>query len=318
MKKYILFCIITLLSISIQGQELSKDYYSVRIMPQHYFPAIPPGNYSGIANIGNGDYAVVSDKGDNEGYYIFHIDINNNGEITNITNNEFVNLNGGNLDQEAIAFNPSTNHIYIGNEGSSSIIEYDVNLKKVIRTAGITDYKKHCIPNKSIESLAYDKTRNKLFTINESALIGDSCFMLRLKQLNMDLTEEKEFPYFIEKPIKPDDAPLNRHAYGVSELLSLNDSSLLVLERELYITSIKLGSWVQNRIFRIVPGNPSKQLVCSWRTSLQLASYKFANYEGMCLGPKLSDGRQVIILCADSQNQYKGVLRDYFRTIILQ
>ena len=318
MKRYILFGIITLLSLSIQGQEIWKNYNSVSIMPQYYFSAIPPGNYSGIANIGNDDYAVVSDKGDNEGYYIFHIDINDNGEITNVTNKEFINLNGNNLDQEGITFNPTTNRIYIGNEGPSNIIEYDVNLKRILHSVEITDYKKHCIPNRSIESITYDKTRDKLFTINESPLIGDSCLMLRLKQLNTDLTEEKEFPYFIEKPIKSGNTPQNRHAYGVSELLSLNDSTLLVLERELYLTSMKLGSWVQNRIFRIVPGKPNKHLICSWRTSLQLASFNFANYEGMCLGPKLSDGRQIIILCADSQNRYKGVLKDYFRTIILQ
>ena len=318
MKKNILFGIIILLSLSIQGQKRLKDYDSVSIMPQHYFSAIPPGNYSGIANIGNDDYAVVSDKGNNEGYYIFHIEINNNGEITNITNKDFINLNGSNLDEEAITFNPETHRIYVGNEEPSNIIEYDVNSKNIIRSAEITDYKKHCSPNRSIESLTYDKIRDKLFTINESPLIGDSCRMLRLKQLNTDLTEEKEFPYFIEKPLKPADTPQDRHAYGVSELLSLNDSTLLVLERELYITPMKLGSWVINRIFRIVPGNPTKHLVCFWRTSLQLTSFNFANYEGTCLGPKLSDGRQVIILCADSQNRYKGVLRDYFRTIILQ
>ena len=318
MKRNILFGIITLLSLSIQGQNIWKDYNSVSIMPQHYFSTMPPGNYSGITNIGNDDYAVVSDKGDNEGYYIFHIKINNNGDITNITNKDFINLNGNNLDQEAITFNPETRHIYIGNEGTSNIIEYDVKSKSIVRTAEITDYKKYCIPNRSIESITYDKTRDKIFTINESPLIGDSCRMLRLKQLNTNLTEEKEFPYFIEQPLKPAGTPQDRHAYGVSELLSLNDSTLLVLERELYITSMKLGSWVQNRIFRIVPGNPTKHLVCAWRTSLQLTSFNFANYEGMCLGPKLSDGRQVIILCADSQNRYKGVLKDYFRTIILQ
>ena len=318
MKRNILFGIITLLSLSIQGQNIWKDYNSVSIMPQHNFSAIPSGNYSGITNIGNDDYAVVSDKGNNEGYYIFHIEINNNGDITDITNKDFINLNGNNLDQEAITFNPETHHIYIGNEGPSNIIEYDVNSKSIVRSAEISDYKKHCIPNRSIESLTYDKTRDKLFTINESPLIGDSSRMLRLKQLNTDLTEEKEFPYFIEKPLKPADTPQDRHAYGVSELLSLNDSTLLVLERELYITSMKLGSWVINRIYRIVPGNPTKHLVCSWRTSLQLTSFNFANYEGMCLGPKLSDGRQVIILCADSQNRYKGVLKDYFKTIILQ
>jgi hypothetical protein len=42
-----------------------------------------------------------------------------------------------------------------------------------------------------------------------------------------------------------------------------------------------------------------------------------ANYEGMALGNPLPDGRQVIILCADSQAQLMGILRDWFRTYVL-
>ena len=43
----------------------------------------------------------------------------------------------------------------------------------------------------------------------------------------------------------------------------------------------------------------------------------FANFEGLCAGPKLSDGRQVLLLVADSQNQYRGVFRDWFKTIVI-
>lgn len=38
----------------------------------------------------------------------------------------------------------------------------------------------------------------------------------------------------------------------------------------------------------------------------------------MCLGPKLEDGSQVLILLSDSQNQYAGVLRDCFKTIVIK
>lgn len=30
------------------------------------------------------------------------------------------------------------------------------------------------------------------------------------------------------------------------------------------------------------------------------------------------DGSQVIVLCADSQDQYGGVLRDWFRTVVIR
>ena len=39
--------------------------------------------------------------------------------------------------------------------------------------------------------------------------------------------------------------------------------------------------------------------------------------EGICVGPKLADGRQLLILICDSQNQHRGILRDWFKTIIL-
>ena len=61
-----------------------------------------------------------------------------------------------------------------------------------------------------------------------------------------------------------------------------------------------------------------KELLYSWKTSLTLLKRSFANYEGMCLGPKLVDGSQVLLLVSDSQNQAHGVLRDWFRSIIIR
>ena len=61
-----------------------------------------------------------------------------------------------------------------------------------------------------------------------------------------------------------------------------------------------------------------KVLIATWKTSLSLFHQNLANYEGMCLGPRLMDGSQVIVLCADSQDQYGGVLRDWFRTVVIR
>ena len=116
-----------------------------------------------------------------------------------------------------------------------------------------------------------------------------------------------------------DDSPTNEdgHAFSVAELLSLGYGTLLVLEREFKVAGMKIGSWVMNKIFRITPGHPEKTFVTGWRTVLGASDSGLANYEGMCLGPTLPDGRQVIILCADSQDRHMGVLRDWFRTVIL-
>jgi hypothetical protein len=60
-----------------------------------------------------------------------------------------------------------------------------------------------------------------------------------------------------------------------------------------------------------------KQLLTEFRPVMNLTKHSFANYEGICLGPRLNDGRQVLLLVADSQNQYKGFLKDWFMTIVI-
>ena len=46
---------------------------------------VPAGNYSGITGMGNGLYAVVSDKSEYDGYFVFNIDIDSiSGEIINV------------------------------------------------------------------------------------------------------------------------------------------------------------------------------------------------------------------------------------------
>ena len=293
-----------------------NDSLHATLLPQHAIKTIPPGNYSGITYLGNDDYAVVTDKGQHAGFYTFHITLTANGDIQQVENKGFTMLAGANNDEEAIAYNPLTKHLYIDNEASSEIIDYDMKSQKTVNRAVISDYQRRCHVNRSIESLTFDRRRNRLFTMNESPLIGDNGLLVRLKQLTTDLKEEKEYSYLIDEPLESPNKADNRHAYGVADLLALDDGTILVLERELYIRALKLNSWVMNKIFRIKPGNPRKQFVAGWRTWLRLVDSDFANYEGMCEGPRLSDGRHVIVFCADSQDRYKGVLKDYFRTIV--
>ena len=130
------------------------------------------------------------------------------------------------------------------------------------------------------------------------------------------------------------------YVMGVSELCALPDGQLLVLEREAFIPKIKIGAFCKCKLYLINPLNSGefstdekssmkekfssdtpflkKRLLTEWKTGLSLSKRSFANYEGMCLGPKLADGSQVIILLSDSQNQYAGVLKDWFKTIVVR
>lgn len=124
------------------------------------------------------------------------------------------------------------------------------------------------------------------------------------------------------------------YVMGVSELCALPDAQLLVLEREAFIPKIKIGAFCKCKLYLVNPLNSrkfsmkekfssdtpflKKKLLTEWKTSLSLSKRSFANYEGMCLGPMLEDGSQVVILLSDSQDQYAGVLKDWFKTIVIR
>ena len=124
------------------------------------------------------------------------------------------------------------------------------------------------------------------------------------------------------------------YVMGVSELCALPDGQLLVLEREAFIPKIKIGAFCKCKLYQINPLNSEefsmkenfssdipflkKRLLVEWKTGLSLFKRSFANYEGMCLGPMLEDGSQVVILLSDSQDQYAGVLKDWFKTIVIR
>lgn len=124
------------------------------------------------------------------------------------------------------------------------------------------------------------------------------------------------------------------YVMGVSELCALPDGQLLVLEREAFIPKIKIGAFCKCKLYLINPLNSEefsmkenfssdtpflkKRLLAEWKTGLSLSKRSFANYEGMCLGSKLEDGSQVVILLSDSQDQYAGVLKDWFKTIVIR
>ena len=151
-------------------------------------------------------------------------------------------------------------------------------------------------------------------------------------------SSKKDFRYMMTYAYQMDQPSTHKKAdiyvMGVSELCALPDGQLLVLEREAFIPKIKIGAFCKCKLYLINPLNSEefsmkekfssdtpflkKRLLAEWKTGLSLSKRSFANYEGMCLGPKLEDGSQVVILLSDSQDQYAGVLKDWFKTIVIR
>lgn len=198
-------------------------------------------------------------------------------------------------------------------------------------------------PNYNFESLAFDSARQYLWTIPESTLRKDGqpatsqnglANQLRLMRLDWGKLSRymTTYAYQMDQPSTHKKADI--YVMGVSELCALPDGQLLVLEREAFIPKIKIGAFCKCKLYLINPLNSEefsmkekfssdtpflkKKLLTEWKTGLSLSKRSFANYEGMCLGPKLEDGSQVVILLSDSQDQYAGVLKDWFKTIVIR
>lgn len=198
-------------------------------------------------------------------------------------------------------------------------------------------------PNYNFESLAFDSVHQYLWTIPESTLRKDGQLATpqnglanRLRLMRLDWGKNSRYmttyAYQMDQPSTHKKADI--YVMGVSELCALPDGQLLVLEREAFIPKIKIGAFCKCKLYLINPLNSEefsvkekfssdtpflkKNLLVEWKTGLSLSKRSFANYEGMCLGPKLEDGSQVVILLSDSQDQYAGVLKDWFKTIVIR
>lgn len=271
--------------------------------PQRFHKVLPPGNYSGITALGDNRYAVVSDKSEEDGFFMLHIVIDSiKGRITAFENEGFRSSGLPNRDIEGICYCPSTNTIFISGEKDNEVYEYTLEGQRTGRRLDMPVIFKQAEHNYGLESLTYDKRRHLFFTTTERPVKGDS--LLRIQSFDDDLKPRRLYNY------RPD-APISRkHFQGVSEFCALDDGRLLVLERQIRVPKLKIGASTTIRIYEVTPSDEAfleKKLLMEFRTRLNLTSRRFANYEGLCQPlPNL------LLLIADSQNRYKKILRDWF------
>ena len=274
--------------------------------PQRFHKALPAGNYSGITPLGSDRYAVVSDKSDEDGFFVLRILIDSiEGRISSLENEGFRSCGLPNRDIEGICYRPSTNTVFISGEQDNEVYEYTLDGQRTGRRLDMPAIFKEADRNYGLESLTYDTRRHLFFTTSERPLKGDT--LLRIQTFDDDLHPQRCYYYC-------PDAPVNRkYFHGVSALCALDDGRLLVLERQIRIPRLKFGASTIIRIYEVMPSDEpllEKRLLTSFRTRLTLTRRRFANYEGLCQASS-----NLLLLVADSQNRYKGFLRDWFLMI---
>ena len=313
--------------------------------------------YSGITSLGDNRYAVVSDKEPTDGFFLFRIDQNaKSGKITAVYLEGFkgnpaphVDANGiSTRDCEGIAYVPTTNSMFICGEGDQRILEYNMEGVPTGRELNVPAIfsRSNIVPNYGFEALSYDSFSNRIWTTTEGMLPIDGQTasplkpgeqnLLRLQAFNQDLQPIAQYAYRMDRGKLDDFGKI--YVYGVPEVTALPDGRLLVLEREADITSGGLSSSCRCKLYVVNPNeghqidssvnlatlDPNKflvkKLLADWKTVVQPVKLNFANYEGMCLGRKLADGRQTLILISDSQGgERRGPfeLKDYLKVIVL-
>ena len=286
---------------------------------------VPHGNYSGITRLDDSLYAIVSDKDKDYAFRLLYVDIDREtGKIRSCRWSSPAERHDiSRRDPEGIAYNPHTDTFFISGEGDQRIAEYSRDGLPTGHELGVpqlfgTD---NIQANRGFEALTYDTTSMTYWTTTEAPLKSDTGF-LRLQKFGSDLGAQEQYRY-------PTDSPHITKRYklfvnGVAGMVAMGDGSLIIMEREALITKRYLGSYVTIRLYRVRPTVAdevlSKELVTSFTTHLRIGRMNFANFEGICLGPRLNDGRQTLLLISDSGGGTGNAIyrvKDYLKTVSL-
>lgn len=328
---------------------LTTRAQSAKLLPQQDLAQwrVVPANYSGITQINDTTYALADDKSATDGFYLINIYLNpKSGKITLVNPRGFFGPSQPKpranwADCEDLVWVPQSQSLFINHESTGQIKEYTLAGEPTGRHFAIPD----CIArnrqsnNGGFEPLAYDTDSQTFWLTTENHLTTDSlitvqghlCQPLRIVSFGADLQPCHQWLYTMDAP------ELNRdvkyYAHGVSAMTALSPHRLLILERELSIPPQYLGGKCRVKIYEVevnaqnstfVPQDLDvihhKKLVATFTTHISLTHRNYANYEGMCLGPRLADGRQTLLLINDSQagagNRYY-TLKDYIKVVIL-
>ncbi|MCM1312112.1 MAG: esterase-like activity of phytase family protein [Bacteroides sp.] len=314
-----------------------------------------PANYSGITYMGGDKYAVVDDKWQGGGISFLDIAMSRyDGKITGVSQ-RFVSDSGElhtgkSRDCEGIAFCRETATLFVCGEAEQDILEYNMSGEPTGRKMSVPESlgKENTYPNLGFESLTYNQHTRLFWTTTESVLKSDGQpvsalspnerNILRLQSFGTDLKPAGQYAYRMEAPgMKKKQTKM--FVYGVSDMAALDDGRLIVMEREMCVMKRYIGSYCTVRLFIVKPMEYAeietdtdvrmlsadrfldKELLCEFTTHLNFRKMNLANYEGLCLGPKLDDGRLTILLLNDSQKAAGNALKrlkEYLKVIVVR
>ena len=293
--------------------------------------AVYPQPLSGITYAGGNNYYTVSDNGATYGLYTCTINLSEDGKTINsfqvATTNNAVKPSGTS-DLEGVAYDPSSGNVWMSDESKKTIKEYNPTTGAAVKSVTVSDVMKQNASNYGLESLTISGDGLTLWTCNEEGLTCDDSVssyskttVVRLNKytrpsVGSNFTLAAMYPYVTDKWRYSQNVS-NKARHGVADLCALPDGSLLVLERDLSFSSSISGTLtfyiyhVDTSSATDVQGYSSLSNGVAWTAASKtlLASegkslLSYGNFEGICLGPRLSNGNLSILLMSDAGDGY--------------
>ncbi len=263
---------------------------------------------SGITWAGRDQYYVVSDR--EAILYPLSVDIDkSSGKIDSASLGPAMPLAEGS-DLESLVYRSSTDSVFASAEAGAHIREYSLMDGAVIRELAVPAvFGRHRV-NYSLEALSADYRVTVMWTANEEAVKGDGAVssfdrgtVVRLQKFGRSLEPVAQWAYVTDAiPGNFGRPGRDLELSGVSDLVVLPGGDLLVLERALGATLLRVRLYLVDfegatdvSAIEALEGAEftatSKKLLWEYRG--------MANLEGATLGPKLDDGDRVILLISD-------------------
>ena len=286
---------------------------------------VASGQYSGITRMGEESYAVVHDKARGGGLYVFTLGFMDDGTIGPV--HAFETDAGGTAgrDNEDVVYVPESNTLFVASEADQCIREYDLSGRETGRQLAVPEQFKAIRSNAGFEALAY--ADGSFWTTTEAPLPAESRPRIhRIQRFRLiGLKPCEQYLYEADEPTVPaaEAAQAQAYVYGISAMTALPDGGLLVLEREVYVPSggflQMLSSFSLVRLYYADPLSDTGEVLRKTPvTSFRTGALNLANFEGMCLGPVLPDGRQTLLMLSDSQDGSGGLVGEYIRVMALR
>ena len=290
---------------------------------------------SGITHVGGDDFYIAQDHDANGNPTLHPVSIaidRDDGRIRLVQFSAGLKLSGTG-DAEGVAYDPCSKGVWVSDESSPpKIQEFQPTLAAANltarRAAPVPAIYGNCRGNAKLEALTMSRDGLTLWTANEEALSGDGPIsssdngtVVRLTRFvrvraSDNWTASGQWAYQCDKA--GSSLFTSRHQCGLSGLCALPDGSLLALERE-----VSESTWGRCSVYRLTAAAFAAATDVSFLGALEGASYtKLAKgsallsfkgkgltsmlcYEGICLGPKLSDGSYSVLLVSDGQTETK-------------